>query len=867
LRICQLSLGLILASLSTRLLQTRHWLGYCHFVVISSERFARLSFLQADFIIFPFIGLRPARFFFFIFFIPGVNMRQVSSMIILALAVAGVMGCDSKTDRKARYLDQGKEHLEEKNFDKARISLKNVLQIDPNDQEGLFYFGKLHEEKADFQQAFGIYSKVLEINPKHLEANLALTRFYLAANVLDKAENHLAVTESISPDSPDVKAMRAAFYVRKGDSKLALEMINGILASSPNHRESLALKIGILNDAQSYAEAQATLDAALKTHADDRTFLTLQSRVYQKQGKMDLAWDVYEKIAALEPDNFSKITDIAKIFIQNNQPDRAMKLLDTFIAANKDNMDSKVAKTELLAFLRKPEEANALLDTYKAQNPKEYRFHLAQANLMLQMGKRQEAVQQLSELTTLAVDDPAELKAHNLLARIYFEDKDLDKAQKAVDTVLKKSSKDLDALEIRGILALQRQDFIQAIGDFRSVLADKPTQVKLYSALANAHLGNSEPELAITALRDGVKANPSYAPIKVELANALLRSNDTPGAIDQLEQALKFDAKNAQAMDRLVNIYLEQNNGNAIRRLSMPLQEDESLGLLARYYTALSYSADANYAKSVELLDKILVEKPEFIEVISAKAKALVKMDKPELAKAWLKDQAAKFPAIATVHNLLGELMLRSSDWPKAIEAFKNAIRLQDTWPVPYSHMANALVKNNDIKTAEATLQEGLQKAPGSILLLNDLGSLYETQKLYDKSISLYESFYSKNGQQDIIGNNLAMLLATYKSDPLSNQQALRIAERLRASKNPLFLDTAGWVYFKNGRLDDAKTLLTQASSKLDSPVIHYHLGAVYLAEKDMVSAKYHLEKSLASSAVYPGRSDAQTLLKSVLSQ
>ena len=79
-----------------------------------------------------------------------------------------------------------------------------------------------------------------------------------------------------------------------------------------------------------------------------------------------------------------------------------------------------------------------------------------------------------------------------------------------------------------------------------------------------------------------------------------------------------------------------------------------------------------------------------------------------------------------------------------------------------------------------------------------------------------------------------------------------------------MYLDTAGWVYFKQGRIGDAKTILLDAQSKLDTPVIHYHLGAVYLAEKDKTSAKYHLEKAQTDKSNYPGRSDVDSLLNTL---
>lgn len=794
-----------------------------------------------------------------------MRLRASLSLSLCLSAIILLAGCDNKTDRKTRYLNQGKEQLEAKNYEKARISFKNVLQIDPNDQEGMYQFGKLSEAQQEFQQAFGYYNKVVELNPSHVGANLSLTKFYLAANVLDKAENTLGAVETAAPENLDAKVLRAALFVRHNNNERGLDIINAVLSKDPAHRDALAMLAGMHSDAGRDDQSQATLDQALKTYSKDATFLTLQARLYQKRGQNDAAWDTYEKIALLEADNFKKATEIVKIMLQNQQPERALHLLDIFISNNPDNTDAKIGKVEMLQLLERKDAAMALLDNYIKQYPKEFIFGLTKASYALQAGQRTQGIEQLQRISQDAVGTPSELRALNILARVYMEDKQQDKAKAAVDAVLSKNAKDLEALEVRGILALSRKDFTQAIADFRAVIADKPTQTKIYPALANAHMANGEAELALTVLRDGVKANPSNVTLHIELGNMLKRANDIKGAENHYEEAVKLDSHNTKALDGLVNIYLEQKKGAAIRVYVEPLQADKELGLLARYYTALSYSAEDKPQKAIELFDALLKEKADFIEVVSARAKAMLQMGQSAGARSWLRQQLPNLPNDrAVVYNLMGELALADKDYPQAIESFQQAIKVQDSWAIPYSHLANAQRRSNNNAAAITTLQTGLSKQPNHLLLLNDLASLYEASNQADKAIQLFDTFYKNNGQPEIIGNNLAMLLATYRTDAQSNQLALTIADQLRNSKNPLYLDTAGWVYFKQGRLADAKTLLLDAQNKFDSPVIHYHLGAVYLAEKDKTSAKYHLEKAQTDKSSYPGRGEVDSLLNTI---
>ena len=57
-----------------------------------------------------------------------INRLFVTGVTVL-LAVSLLTACGGKEERKAKYLERGKAYLAEKNYEKARIEFKNVLQI------------------------------------------------------------------------------------------------------------------------------------------------------------------------------------------------------------------------------------------------------------------------------------------------------------------------------------------------------------------------------------------------------------------------------------------------------------------------------------------------------------------------------------------------------------------------------------------------------------------------------------------------------------------------------------------------------------------------------------------------------------------
>jgi len=87
-----------------------------------------------------------------------------------SVLVMSIVACGGADERKTKYLEKGKAYLEEKNYDKAKIEFKNVLQIDPKYAEAYYYMGQLAEKKKDFIQAVGNYNKAIELNPNNIKA-------------------------------------------------------------------------------------------------------------------------------------------------------------------------------------------------------------------------------------------------------------------------------------------------------------------------------------------------------------------------------------------------------------------------------------------------------------------------------------------------------------------------------------------------------------------------------------------------------------------------------------------------------------------------------------------------------------------------
>lgn len=77
--------------------------------------------------------------------------------------------------------------------------------------------------------------------------------------------------------------------------------------------------------------------------------------------------------------------------------------------------------------------------------------------------------------------------------------------------------------------------------------------------------------------------------------------------------------------------------------------------------------------------------------------------------------------------------------------------------------------------------------------------------------------------------------------------------------KDGNILDTVGWVYFLNGRVDDAKGFIERALRVIpNQPTITYHLGRIYEEIGDPRTAIYLYGKALGFNPNFAEADDAK---------
>ncbi|MEQ8471456.1 MAG: tetratricopeptide repeat protein [Marinoscillum sp.] len=101
------------------------------------------------------------------------------STVILAVLVLASCGGD-KNNKADQFYKKGQ-------YEEAVEAYNKTIETNPTDITSLYNRGRAHEELDHFTEAEQDFLKILEIDPKHLNANLSLSKLYYRQESYSKA--------------------------------------------------------------------------------------------------------------------------------------------------------------------------------------------------------------------------------------------------------------------------------------------------------------------------------------------------------------------------------------------------------------------------------------------------------------------------------------------------------------------------------------------------------------------------------------------------------------------------------------------------------------------------------------------------------
>lgn len=393
----------------------------------------------------------------------------------------------------------------------------------------------------------------------------------------------------------------------------------------------------------------------------------------------------------------------------------------------------------------------------------------------------------------------------------------------------------------------------KAIDEFAVAAELDPLTPRIHSRLAIKALMRGETGKAIAELERSCRANPESLRAWLDLARTCKIAKRLDESIRHYRRALDLSPGNEQILAAIVAILFDQE------------EDEEALKIIKR-----RISRDGKDSAFVGLCHN---RGREFI-ITGQSERAIACF---ELLSEYLPEDTHQYD------YLLGEIYRTEKDRKKALRWYRRATSHKN--PLPESFIKLALLQvEHDLDRATEDLERGIQCLPDSPLVLLTLASLYVQSGREIDAIPLYQriselssdseagelkaNFYlnygaacERAGQKGKAAEIFLEGVEKYPNTPhILNYLAYMWAEEgknldealahaLKALEtepdNGAYLDTLGWIYYKQGDYQQAREKIESARELMpNDPTIIEHLGDVYLAMDNKQEAIVHWKES-----------------------
>ncbi|MFC3169443.1 tetratricopeptide repeat protein [Paracoccus fontiphilus] len=779
----------------------------------------------------------------------------LSTTLVLGLGLS-LAGCKTSAERAEEYYRSGLELLEQGDVDRAIVQFRNVFDIEGTHYEARKTLAETYRNRGDAGQAYSQYLRLAEQYPDDLAVRVALARLAFEGQQPDEFVRHATRATEIAPQDPDVQVLDLARRYR--DATLAED--NGERAKLGEEAARMAaeraddpLLMGILLDRAAGSgdmeEADRLTARLLELQPDNpQRYMQRLALLAEREDKPAIEAHLRATIAKF-PENTQAKADLVRFYMSEDQPDRAEAFLRELAAAAP--ADDPAPRADLVRFVemqRGAQAAQAELDRIIAEGGDPLLFRTLRAGFDFQEGKRDEAIAEIRtvlEGVTEPGDTSRDVKVQ--LARMLVETGDEAGARAQVDEVLAQNASHPGALKLKAAWQIGEDKVDDAVLSLRAVLDQSPDDAEAMSLMADAYDRAGEPDLARDYLSQAAAASNNAAPETLRLVARLASEERWRPAEDAILPALRGAPDNLQLLQALGQVYLSMPDLPRAEGVITRLREigtEEAVATAERLDLNRLASQEGEAAALGHLEQQANAADADIATKLSL-IRAQLATGQNAAALTLAGDMVTAEPGSRPARMALALAQAANDNLPGAKTIFQSLIEEQPSDLPPHLALIRLASQEGDMDGALALTEQALAAIPDDPDLLWSKAGLIERKGDVDGAIAIYEQLYARDSSSVIVANNLASLLATWKSDdPAALSRASAVARRLKDTDVPAFMDTYGWIQHLNGDSAVALPYLEGAAASLTGdPVVQLHLGVVQEAVGKTEAAKAQLQK------------------------
>jgi tetratricopeptide (TPR) repeat protein len=462
-------------------------------------------------------------------------------------------------------------------------------------------------------------------------------------------------------------------------------------------------------------------------------------------------------------------------------------------------------------------------------------------------------------LRKMLQDDPANEAAAEQLTQLLLDENKADEAVQLLEGMAKHSSS-ATVFDLLGDAYTQTHDYAKAEAAYRQAVDLDPQELSHLRSLGATLLAEEKYPDALAVYQKLADLMPEDGDTYIRIAQIYREMHQLDKAEENVVKARQYNPGSPEVMYNEALIYEAQGRfDDAIRVVSDAItgvksqtnvlpSRRRSLGILYQQLGML-YRDVQNYQAAIYTFQEL----GHMGDEEDHRARLLI-MDTYRLAKDMPKalqtgrEALAKYPNDDAIRSSLALLLGENQQTDEAVKLLQTDLKGTPADRETYLNLSQVYERGRRYSDAEdaARKAESFASEPhdNEIAWLL-LGAVYERQKEFDKAETEFKKVLDVNPKNAQVLNYYGYMLADRGIRLEEAQDLIQRAVDLEPF-NGAYLDSLGWVYYKQNKLDDAETMLRKAvEHEPHDPTIRSHLGDVYAKQGRMDQAAIEWEKSL----------------------
>ena len=436
--------------------------------------------------------------------------------------------------------------------DGASLMKETLLSAEQQRKYDYFFLEAMRMKgKNEYDAAFGLLQHCLDINPTASSALYEISQYYMFLRQMPQGQVALEQAVAFAPDNYWYSQGLVSLYQQQNELDKAAALLEKMVTRFPSKQDPLFSLLDIYSRQEKYNDVISTLNRLekrlgkneqlsmekfriyLQMKDDKKAFQEIESLVqeypmdmryqvilgdvYLQNGKKQEAYDAYQKVLAVEPDNPMALFSMASYYEQTGQKELYQQQLDTLLLNKKVTSDTKISVMRQVIAENEQSSAKdstqviALFDRMMKQDMDDPQIPMLYSQYLLSKNMEQEAVPVLEQVVDL---DPTNKAARLMLVSAAVKKEDYKQIIKVCEPGIEATP---DALELYYYLAIayhqaEQGDSVlsvcnralehitpdtrkEVISDFYSIMGDiyhtKKQMTEAYAAYDSALVYNS----------------------------------------------------------------------------------------------------------------------------------------------------------------------------------------------------------------------------------------------------------------------------------------------------------------------------------------------------------------------------------------